>query len=293
MALHIVVLAAGQGKRMHSSLPKVLHAVGGTPMLGRVLQVAASLKPQTIHVVIGHEGEKLRAAYPDLDLNWVVQTEQLGTGHALGQTLSHLPDEAAVLVLCADTPLIRAESLQALIDICTKPLNHSLALLLTHLNNPFGFGRILRSEQGEIRAIVEEKDANASERQINEIYSGICCTSSNNLKRWLPQLSCQNAQGEYYLTDIVALAHAEGRPLLDSHVKDAEELLGVNDRVQLERAERIWQHRLTQALMLSGVSLADARRVDIRGELSCGQDVSIDANTVFIGEVSIGEGSVI
>ena len=294
MALHIIILAAGQGKRMRSALPKILHPVGGAAMFERVIAVAQTLQPDQIHVIIGHAGATIRAAYPKLNVNWVEQPQQLGTGHAVLQALPFIPNETKVLVLCGDTPLLRAEPLQQLVDACPLTANpQPLALLLANLPNSFGFGRIIRNNQREIIAIVEEKDADALQRQITEIYPGICCTSAENLNRWLPALSNHNAQGEHYLTDIVAMAHAQHHPIVSAHVSDYQEVLGVNDRVQLQAAERIWQQRFAQELLLSGVTLADASRIDIRGTLACEQDVLIDVNTVFIGQNRIGEGSVI
>lgn len=294
MSLHIVILAAGMGKRMRSVVPKILHKVGGLTMFERVIQTAQSLHPDRIHVIVGHASETIRSAYPDLNVNWVHQTAQLGTGHAVLQALPHIPDDAKTLILCADTPLLRPEALQELVTICQPRLDHQpLALLLAIVPNPFGLGRIVRNDQAKIVAIIEEKDANEQQRQITEIYPGICCTSAANLKRWLPQLTQNNAQQEYYLTEIIALAHKDKRPIMSAHLADYQEILGVNDRIQLQDAERILQYRLARELMLSGVTIADAHRIDIRGPLTCAQDVFIDVNTVFIGHVTIGEGCII
>ncbi len=289
MSLHIVILAAGQGKRMQSSLAKVLHTIGGKPMLERVVDTARLLHPDGIHVIFGHGGEQLKQALPDLPVNWVLQSEQLGTGHAVMQALTHIPKSGQVLVLSADVPLIKAETLQALIH-CSMS-GSALGLLVALMNNPFGLGRIVRNHHGDINAIVEEKDATTEQRDIKEIYSGICCANAADLNRWLPELNNDNAQGEYYLTEIIAMAVAAGRAIMSLEATDCMEIQGVNNRVQLQQLERIWQERVATDLMLAGVTLADAARVDVRGDLQCGQDVFIDVNNVFSGHVVIGEGS--
>jgi bifunctional UDP-N-acetylglucosamine pyrophosphorylase/glucosamine-1-phosphate N-acetyltransferase len=289
MSLHIVILAAGQGKRMHSATPKVLHELGGRPMLARVVDAACGLKPERIHVIIGHGAQYIQQALPTLDVHWVLQTEQLGTGHAVMQALPHIPPDAQVLVLSADVPMIQIATLQALID-CAQSSDEALALLVASVTNPMGLGRILRNERGEVVAIVEEKDASIAERTINEIYSGICCAKSSHLSRWLPQLNSHNAQGEYYLTGIIAMAVAEKTPIVSLQVHDGLEVQGVNDRQQLQQLERAWQARTASGLMLAGVTLADASRIDVRGELVCGKDVFIDVNNVFSGKVVLGDG---
>lgn len=291
MSLHIVILAAGQGKRMYSDTSKVLHKIGGKSMLARVVDTASALNPDGIHVIFGHGGEQIRQALPDLAVNWVFQAEQLGTGHAVMQALPHIPSTSLVLVLSADVPLIQVETLNALINYC-KP-SRSLGLLLALIPDPTGLGRIVRNEQGKIYAIVEEKDANAQQRQINEIYSGICCATAADLNRWLPALNNSNAQGEYYLTEIIAMAAADLLPIVSLHAKDSMEILGVNNRAQLQQVERIWQSRMATQLMQAGVTLADAARFDVRGELHCGRDVFIDVNNVFAGQVVVGDGCTI
>lgn len=291
MSLHIVILAAGQGKRMHSATSKVLHKIGGQSMLERVVETAACLVPDGIHVIYGHGGEQLRRALPDLPVNWVFQAEQLGTGHAVMQALSHIPVASQVLVLSADVPLIQVDTLQALINLC-KPMP-SLGLLLASIADPYGLGRIVRNEQGDIRAIVEEKDATPQQRQIREIYSGICCATAMDLHRWLPALSSNNIQGEYYLTEIIAMAVGEHVPIVSLQAADCMEIQGVNNRAQLHQLERIWQSRIATRLMHAGVTLADAARVDVRGELHCGTDIFIDVNNVFAGRVVIGNGCTI
>ncbi|PJD92384.1 MAG: UDP-N-acetylglucosamine diphosphorylase/glucosamine-1-phosphate N-acetyltransferase [Legionella sp.] len=288
MSLHIVILAAGMGKRMRSATPKVLHPVAGQSMLERVIDTAHTLHPEQIHVIIGHAGETIQAACAHLEVNWIKQTEQLGTGHAVLQALPHIPSESQVLVLYADVPLLRADTLSQLITLGDP---NALVLLLASVPNPYGFGRIVRDNDHKITAIVEEKDATETQRLITEIYPGICCTLASNLQRWLPNLTQKNAQKEYYFTDIIAMAKSEQQTILSLHVPDYQDILGVNDRVQLQHVERIWQQRAAQALLLSGVSLADSNRIDIRGTLSCEQDVFIDVNNVFKGTIHIGTGS--
>lgn len=288
MSLHIVILAAGQGKRMHSAYSKVLHKVGGKPMLERVVETANQLKPAGIHVVIGHGGEQIKQALSDLPVNWVVQAAQLGTGHAVRQALPFISPTSQVLVLSADVPLIQLETLQTLVTLCQQ--KNALCLLLAKIADPSGLGRIVRNEQGLINAIVEEKDATPDQRQINEIYSGICCAPATDLHRWLPALNNDNAQGEYYLTEIIAMAVTDKTPIESLQATDCMEIQGVNNRGQLQQLERIWQMRIATQLMQTGVSLADAARLDVRGTLQCGTDVFIDVNAIFSGNVMIGDG---
>lgn len=295
MNLQIIILAAGQGKRMYSNTPKVLHRLAGKPMLARVVETAQQLQPQAIHVIYGHGGEQIINSLSDLSVNWVYQPEQLGTGHAVMQALPHIPLDAQVLVLSADVPLIQSKTLQSLIEhATTKNHNQSaLALLVAEIENPHGLGRIVRNNQGEIISIVEEKDANEQVKQIKEIYSGICTASASDLARWLPQLSNDNAQKEYYFTEIIALAVKSNTAILSFTVQNDFEVQGVNNRLQLQQLERIWQKNEAEQLLLSGVSLADAHRFDVRGELICGKDVFIDINCVFSGKVIIGDGCTI
>lgn len=296
MNLQIIILAAGQGKRMYSNTPKVLHQLAGKSMLTRVVETAQQLNPDVIHVVYGHGGEQIKKSLPDLPVHWVHQTSQLGTGHAVMQALPHIPPQSLVLVLSADVPLIQTKTLQALIECSThaKTTQQSvLALLVAHLEDPEGLGRIIRNNQEEISFIVEEKDANEQERNIKEIYTGICCAKASDLELWLPQLGNQNAQGEYYLTEIIALAVKNQTPIKSLMVKDPMEVQGVNNRLQLQQLERIWQHKNAENLLEKGVMIADAQRFDQRGELVCGTDVFIDINCIFTGHVSIGEGCII
>lgn len=292
MSLQIVILAAGQGKRMYSSLPKVLHPLAGKPMLQRVIETAQQLNPDAIHVIYGHGGEEIKKALAKLSVNWILQAEQLGTGHAVKQALGHIPDKSQVLVLSGDVPLIQTETLRALIASCqsTKRKSATLSLLVASVDNPTGLGRILRDAAGEICDIVEEKDADAEQKQIKEIYSGVCCVPASDLARWLPNLTTHNAQNEYYLTDIIDMAVAEDIPIASIETSDTIEILGVNNCLQLQQLERAWQKRVAEQLMLSGVTLADASRFDVRGELVCGKDVFIDINNIFKGKVTLGKG---
>ncbi len=294
MLLDVVILAAGQGKRMLSKTSKVLHQIAGKSMIERVVETAQSLNPENIHVIIGHGGEQIRSTLSTLPVNWVVQEEQLGTGHAVMQALPGIAASSQVLVLSADVPLVQASTLRALINSCNSEEQHeSLALLLASVPNPEGLGRIVRDEHDQIYAIVEEKDATESQRAIKEIYSGICCTSASAFKRWLPALSSNNSQGEYYLTEIIAMAVAEHLSITSLQANDYLEILGVNNRMQQQQLERACQLRSANQLMLAGVTLADAARIDVRGALNCGSDVFIDVNNVFIGSVVLGDGCVI
>jgi len=293
MSLHVVILAAGNGTRMRSATPKVLHKIAGKPMLERVLDTATALEPDGIYVIIGYEGKRIQQAFKDRAVNWVWQNEQLGTGHAVMQALPHIPEEGLVLVLSADVPLIRLDLLQAMVAQAT-PASPSrkapLALLLALLSNPAGLGRVIRDVNGSIRGVVEEKDATDAERSIQEIYSGTCCAAASDLAVWLPKLSDLNVQKEYYLTDIMRMAAEEHCPITCVHAPASWMIQGVNDRVQLEGLERVWQERRAVELMLSGVTLADRTRLDIRGELMCEEDVYLDVNVVFEGTVQLGRG---
>ncbi|MFA6301615.1 MAG: bifunctional UDP-N-acetylglucosamine diphosphorylase/glucosamine-1-phosphate N-acetyltransferase GlmU [Legionella sp.] len=286
MNLQIIILAAGQGKRMHSKLPKVLHQLAGKPMLSWVIDTAKQLNPKAIHVIYGHGGEEIKTALPDTSIHWVHQAEQLGTGHAVMQALPHIAPDSQVLVLYADVPLIQSETLRALIESSNQS---SLALLVAELDKPQGLGRIIRNTQGEITSIVEEKDASEQEKNIKEIYTGICCAKAADLAKWLPQLKKNNAQGEYYLTEIIAMAVQDKLPIESLSCTDWAQVQGVNDRLQLQMLEREWQFRQAQKALESGVSLADAHRFDVRGSLNCGKDVFIDVNCVFTGVVELGD----
>jgi bifunctional UDP-N-acetylglucosamine pyrophosphorylase/glucosamine-1-phosphate N-acetyltransferase len=285
--LHVVILAAGQGSRMKSSLPKVLHRVAGKPMLHHVIDTARQLGASGIHGVIGHGAEQVRQITPAEDLIWALQEQQLGTGHAVAQALPALPDEARVLILYGDVPLTNVETLQNLVS---QVSDRSLALLTVNLETPDGYGRILRDDSGKVRAIVEQKDATDAQKQIREVNTGILAVSARHLKDWLPQLSNRNAQGEYYLTDIIAMAADRGVEIAVAQPASEYEVQGVNNRLQLAELERWVQRQEADRLMTEGATLADPARIDVRGEVSVGQDVLIDVNVVFEGKVSLADG---
>lgn len=285
--LHVVILAAGQGSRMKSALPKVLHKIAGLPMLHHVIGTARRLGAEHIHGVIGHGADLVRAETQGDDLQWVLQEQQLGTGHAVAQALPNLPDSARVLVLYGDVPLIRTETLQ---DLVAGIDDQTLGLLTVTLDNPDGYGRILRDSAGEVTAIVEQKDATTAQKQVCEVNTGILAVSAARLKSWLPQLSNRNAQGEYYLTDIIAMAVDEGMAVRVSQPDNAYEVQGVNNRLQLAELERWFQRQEADRLMTDGATLADPARVDVRGKLTIGNDILIDINVVFEGEVELADG---
>lgn len=285
MALDIIILAAGKGSRMKSNKPKVLHELAGVALLGHVIATSRELSPASITVVIGHEAGQVREYFADAeDIQWVEQTEQLGTGHAVLQAIPALNPEHDALVLYGDVPLIKPETLTSLLA-----LSAPLKLLTAIAENPFGYGRIVR-EGEEIVAIVEEKDANAQEKAINEINTGILAAPVGFLQQQLPKLSSDNAQAEYYLTDIVGVAAANSVAIEAAHPASETETLGVNDRCQLATVERIYQHNLAQTLMKAGVAISDPNRIDIRGTLTCGAGVYIDPNVIFEGDVILGDG---
>jgi bifunctional UDP-N-acetylglucosamine pyrophosphorylase/glucosamine-1-phosphate N-acetyltransferase len=289
-SLNVVVLAAGQGKRMHSDLPKVLHAIAGKPMLAHVLDTARVLGASRICVVVGHGGERVQQMLAATDVIWVRQERQLGTGHAVLQALPHLNDQSMTLVLYGDVPLTRSDTLVRLIE--SAHASGGLALVTAHLDRPQGYGRIVRANnatEGAIRRIVEEKDADDAEKAIGEINTGILAAPTGALRRWLPGLSNSNAQGEYYLTDIVALAVAEKLPVTAVHPTHNWETEGVNSKLQLAALERIQQRNTADRLLDAGVTLADPARIDVRGELVCGRDVFIDLGCIFEGQVNLGD----
>ena len=283
--LHVVILAAGQGSRMKSALPKVLHCVAGRPMLHHVIGTAKQLGAQTIHTVIGHGGGKVRETTTEPLVNWVAQEQQLGTGHAVAQALPHLPDDARVLVLYGDVPLTRADTLNAMVAALD---DNTLGLLTVTLDNPQGYGRIVRDQAGKVTSIVEQKDASADQLAIREVNTGILAVAARHLKAWLPVLSNANAQGEYYLTDIIAMAVEHNLKVAVSQPDDPFEVQGVNNRLQLAELERWFQKREAERLMTDGATLADPARIDVRGELTIGNDILIDVNVVFEGKVSLG-----
>lgn len=289
MSLSIIILAAGQGTRMRSKLPKVLHLLADKPILEHIVLAAKKLQPEQIFVVYGYQGEKVKARLSHLPVTWVEQKEQLGTGHATMQVLPSLNPKNKVLILVGDTPLISAQTLQ---EFVASIALENLGIITTKIANPFGLGRVLRDDQQKIIGIVEEKDTTENQRKILEINTGIFAVSASALARWLPQVKNQNSQGEYYLPDIIPLAIKEGVQVMGKEVA-SQEVQGINDRVQLANLERDLQMQKAQQLMLSGVTLRDPARLDIRGELFCAEDVTIDVNTVFEGKVQVGANSVI
>lgn len=285
--LEIVILAAGQGKRMYSDMPKVLHHLAGRPLLAHVLESARSLKPAAVHVVYGHGGERVREAFAQAGVDWVRQAEQKGTGHAVAQATPAVSDQATVLVLYGDVPLIRSQTLQQLLQAAGSG---SLALLTAELDQPAGYGRIIRDKAGQVARIVESKDATPAEAAVREVYTGFLAAPADKLKKWLASLRNHNVQGEYYLTDIIAMAVAEGVPIATRSPQDISEILGVNSKQELAQLERVYQNQQAQQLMQQGVTLRDPARFDVRGELRCGRDVVIDVNVVFEGKVVLGDG---
>lgn len=288
MALNIVIMAAGKGTRMKSATPKVLHKLAGRSLLAHVLKSCEPLHAAARIVITGHGAEQVEAAVAADEIGFVRQMPQLGTGHAIQQAVPALVGEGTTLILNGDVPLIETATAKALIDACA---GHALVLLTVDLFDPTGYGRILRDPDDDgVLAIVEHKDATPEQRLIHEGYSGMMAAPTAALKRWVGQLSNNNAQGEYYLTDIVAMAVAEGLPVLGIKASSETEVLGVNDPVQLAQLERAFQARQAEDLMRAGVRLADPARFDLRGTLTHGQDVEIDVNCVFEGEVELGDG---
>ncbi|CAM3366206.1 bifunctional UDP-N-acetylglucosamine diphosphorylase/glucosamine-1-phosphate N-acetyltransferase GlmU [Halomonas lysinitropha] len=286
MTLDVVILAAGQGTRMRSTRPKVLHRLAGKPMVRHVIDTARGLEAERTHVVVGHGAELVREALADCRVHFALQAEQKGTGHAVAQTLEAL-GEGRVLVLYGDVPLIRRETL---VELLVQVDERHLGLLSVTLEDPAGYGRILRNAAGEVVAIVEHKDASETERTVRECNTGIMAMTAAQLRRWLPRLSADNAQGEYYLTDIIAMAAAEGVTIATAQPARPLEVEGVNNRAQMARLERAHQHDIAERLMEQGVALLDPERLDVRGHLTCGHDVEIDVGCVFEGEVELGEG---
>jgi len=286
-SLQVVVLAAGQGKRMHSSLPKVMHPLAGRPILAHVIAAARRLAPGRLCVVVGHGADAVRERFADAGIAWAVQERQLGTGHAVLQALPQLEEDGTVLVLYGDVPLIAVETLRALVDAAG---DDRIALLTQEIGAPTGYGRIVRDGQRRVTRIVEEKDATAAERAIREVNTGILAAPKAKLASWLAALRNDNAQGEYYLTDVVAAAVAEGVTVEVRHPRAAHECLGVNSKSELASLERRFQMNEAARLLEAGVTLADPARIDVRGELTCGRDVSIDVNCIFEGRVSLADG---
>jgi len=285
MPLSVVILAAGQGKRMKSDLPKVLQPLAGKPLLGHVLDAARGLNAAATYVVYGHGGERVREAFPGADVQWVLQAEQHGTGHAVAQAIPQIPDDHLVLVLYGDVPLVQLETLARLV---AESGPDSLCLLSVMLADPTGYGRVVRDGAGNVVRIVEHKDANAKERAIHESNTGLLCVPAGRLRGWLGQLRNDNAQGEYYLTDVIVMAVRAGLKVHAVVAPTATEVLGVNDRLQLAELEAAYRRQRATELMLAGATLADPARFDARGPVEVGRDVFIDVNVVLEGTVRLG-----
>jgi bifunctional UDP-N-acetylglucosamine pyrophosphorylase/glucosamine-1-phosphate N-acetyltransferase len=286
MAITVIILAAGQGKRMYSALPKVLHPLAGSPLLRHVLTAAHTLKPREIRVVHGHGGAEVMSAFGGDHITWVEQGRQLGTGHAVKQALPGVPPSDVVLVLYGDVPLVTPATLRKLV---AKARTGKLTLLTAQFADPTGYGRIIRAERGHISAIVEEKDATRDQRALTEVNTGLLACPGGQLREWVGRLKANNAQREYYLTDVVALAVRAGQHVAAVRAESESEVMGVNDKAQLAEAEGVLRRRVAAGLMKSGVTLLDPARLDVRGALRCGRDVSIDANVIFEGDVTLGD----
>lgn len=285
MPLNIIILAAGKGTRMHSNIPKVLHKIGGKAILGHVIECAKALKPQKIIVVYGFSGETVRDSFANENITWVNQAEQLGTGHAVQQAAAFLDVDAISLVMLGDVPLVDVATCDALL----QQASNQLAILSFNKADPKGYGRIVRSENQHVMAIVEHKDATELQRSIVEVNTGIMAMPNIYLSQWLTQLTNNNAQGEYYLTDIVALAVKQGIPVVAEITDDEWSVTGINSKPDLSAIERVYQNRLAQGLMQQGLTLRDPTRFDLRGTLICGNDVEVDVNCVFEGTVRLGD----
>ena len=284
-SLNIVILAAGKGTRMHSNTPKVLHQIGGAAILAHVIACAKALKPQKIIVVYGFGGEIVREAFAHENIIWVNQAEQKGTGHAVQQAVPHLDDAANTLILLGDVPLVDAQACKNLIALA----QNKLAILSFNKPDPTGYGRIVRAASGNVTAIVEHKDASEAQRQIVEVNTGMMAMPNAQLKNWLSRLSNNNAQGEYYLTDIVEFAVKDGIKVVAEITPDEWSVTGINSKTDLSAIERVHQNRVAQKLLQQGVTLRDAFRLDVRGVLNCGRDVEIDVNCLFEGDVILGD----
>ena len=281
----VVILAAGQGTRMKSKLPKVLHPIGGRPLLAHVIHTASNLNAVQTVVVYGHGGDLVRNTLAGESVAWVEQAKQLGTGHAVAQAIPQIADDHCILILYGDVPLTRATTLS---DLIYRAGSDKLAVLTVHLDNPFGYGRIVRGEHGHIQRIVEQRDINDAEKKIKEVNTGILAVNGKLLKGWLQRLDNKNAKGEYYLTDIISMAVADGVGVVTAHPASEDEVLGVNSRSQLAYLERAYQRQRAEELMLQGVTIIDPARIDIRGNVIVGQDVTLDVNVVLEGDVNIG-----
>jgi bifunctional UDP-N-acetylglucosamine pyrophosphorylase/glucosamine-1-phosphate N-acetyltransferase len=285
MPLTVVILAAGQGKRMASDLPKVLQPLAGRPLLAHVVAAARTLEPESIHVVYGHGGEQVRTAIAGDGISWVLQAEQKGTGHAMMQAMPRVPDGHTVLVLYGDVPLIRASTLR---DLVSRAGPASLALLSARLTDPAGYGRVIRDAAGRVVRIVEDRDANHKERAVNEINTGVLAAPASRLRAWLGAVKADNSQGEYYLTDCIGAAVRDGCAVEAVVATLPAEVLGVNDKLQLAEAEAAHRRSRAEELMRAGVTVVDPARLDVRGEVSCGRDVVLDVNVILQGKVTLG-----
>ena len=285
--LSVVVLAAGQGTRMKSDLPKVLHEIGGTPLLSHVIRAAQALDVADITVVYGHGGDRVQSVLSDEKICWVEQSKQLGTGHAVQQAMPSVPDNHTTLLLYGDVPLITAKTLQKLVKATEQ---NSLSLLTAKLDNPAGYGRIVRDSEGNVQCIVEQKDATDDQLAINEVNTGMLAVRSNELREWVNRLDNDNAQKEYYLTDIIGFAVKDGMSIHTTNPDNTMEIEGVNNKKQLAELERAHQKRLADEYMENGLTLRDPARFDVRGKLSFGKDVVVDVNVIFEGDVTLGDG---
>ncbi len=283
----VIILAAGQGKRMYSDLPKVLHPLGGRPLVAHVVGAALDVGAGKTIIVYGHGGEAVRERLPEMRVSWVEQPRRLGTGHAVAQAMPAVADEDTVLVLYGDVPLINPDTLKRLVDLAGP---NSLALITVELDDPAGYGRIVRDKNGSVVSITEEKDADSAQLAIHEVNTGILAAPANRLRGWLSLLGNENAQGEYYLTDVIGMAVEEGVSVHTVHPDTVEEVMGINNRLQLAELERSHQRAQAERLMLAGVTLADPGRIDIRGQVTTGRDVFIDVNVILEGNVSLGDG---
>jgi bifunctional UDP-N-acetylglucosamine pyrophosphorylase / glucosamine-1-phosphate N-acetyltransferase len=284
--LSVVILAAGQGTRMRSALPKVLQPLAGQPLLAHVIATARALDPAAIHVVYGHGGDEVRTALAAESVSWVLQAEQLGTGHAVQQVAGRLPDGHRVLILYGDVPLLSAATLRDLLRLADSS---ALGVLTAHLEDPSGYGRVVRDARGRVRRIVEQRDASARERALTECNTGVMAAPAARLKRWVARLRNDNAQSEFYLTDVIAQAVREGCAVRPLPAPSAEEVLGVNDKVELARAESVLRRRRVTELMLAGATVIDPARLDVRGSVELGRDVVLDVNVVLEGRVRLGD----
>ena len=282
--LNVVILAAGQGTRMKSSLPKVLHPLAGLPLVQHVINTSKKLSPESMNVVYGHGGEQVKQEINDSTINWILQAEQLGTGHAVDQTKDQIKEEQTVLILYGDVPLIKEQTLTELL----KQAKEGISLLTVNLDNPQGYGRIVRNTDGVVSKITEEKDASDEVKEVKEVNTGILAVKAKLLKGWLSRLDNNNVQNEYYLTDVIEMAVKDGFSVYTTQPFNEYEVMGVNNRLQLSTLERYFQEEQAIELMAAGITIADPKRIDVRGEIQHGQDIFLDVNTIFEGNVSIG-----